>query len=628
MLSVMLPLDLQDGLRAFGLQDFRAGQREAIETLVARRRLLLVAPTGGGKSLVYQLPALLLPGTTLVISPLIALMADQVRALDARRLPATYLASTLSAEDMRQRLENMAAGAYRLVYVSPERLGSASFRSRLTQMQCPLVAVDEAHCISEWGHDFRPEYMQIGALLRSFPNAAVLACTATATPIVRDEILARLGLEPDTPQLLRGFARPNLALRVLETSGVRDREHHVDAILLESLGSCSNACGSAIVYAPTRKQVEAEATRLKRQGWRVMAYHAGMGASTRDTVSRRFTESSIDVVVATNAFGMGIDRADVRMVAHLGPPGSIEAYYQEVGRAGRDGARAYGLMLTSARDLPLRRKLLETAVDGVEPDPRIVEHKWGLFLELMRWAEGGTCRHDAILRYFGDHAEVLAGCGICDVCEHMSSRVDVDLEDVTLIVRKALSAVARIHGRLGLSAAIKLLHGGADARLVRYELVDTKTFGTLSGYSEAWIGRLLRRCVTAGWVSFSSDDKPVAALTLDGREVMYGRRPANILLPDRGDGPIRERPGPSRKPEPTTTLDDGLFEALRVFRLQRSREEQVPPFVVASDRTLRDIAATRPKTLNQLLGCHGIGPAKADKYGEGFLRVVSERGVS
>jgi ATP-dependent DNA helicase RecQ len=366
-------LDLEAGLRRLGHDRFRSGQREAIETLLRERRLLLVAPTGGGKSLVYQLPALLLPGTTLVVSPLISLMHDQVGSLEARGVRATFLAGTLEPAELRRRMAEAARGAFDLLYAAPERLVSPGVRSLLRDLDCPLVAIDEAHCISEWGHDFRPEYLTLSELVTALPGARVLACTATATPVVRDEILDRLGLDPGTTQLVRGFARPNLALRAREVRGGRERQGCVDALLAETLGGPEGPKGAAIVYAPTRRTTESEAERLGGLGWRTDAYHAGLEAGVRDAVSRRFADRDVDVVVATNAFGMGIDRADVRAVAHLAPPGSLEAYYQEVGRAGRDGEDAVGLLLVSPGDMAQRRALLER--DAESPDSELVRHR-------------------------------------------------------------------------------------------------------------------------------------------------------------------------------------------------------------------------------------------------------------
>jgi len=636
--------DLDAALARLGYAAFRPGQREAIETLFAQGRLLLVAPTGGGKSLSYQLPATILSGTTLVVSPLVALMADQVQALEARGVRATYLASTLEAPEMRRRMARMARQEFALVYVAPERLAFPGFRGLIREIDCPLVAVDEAHCISEWGHDFRPEYLTIGALLADLPRARVLACTATATPIVRDEILARLGLPPDTPQIVRGFARPNLALRAAEIVGRRERERLVDGALSEALEGPKRGRGTAIVYAPTRKQADEESERLAERGWRARSYHAGLDGRTRDIVQRDFAEGGLEVVVATNAFGMGIDRPDVRAVIHLGPPGSIEAYYQEVGRAGRDGAPALGLLLVGARDLPLRRALLERGAGDAVPDPAVVEHKWSMFLELIRWAEGGSCRHDAILRYFGDEAETLAGCGRCDVCLALEEKPETgDPERVTLIVRKALSGVARVHGRFGLQLAVKLVHGDADERLERAGLTKVQTFGNLRDQPAPWLIALLRRCVSAGWVSFEGADRPVVTLTEDGRAVMKGERPARLLLPPSSSGPKRvERVGPrrvepaaDRAPERVADREPveldaaalALFEALRRHRLAVARTEGVAPFIVASDRTLRDIAALRPRDLAELERAHGVGRHKAARYGAGLLQVVAAQAL-
>ena len=630
-------LDLDAGLHRLGYAAFRPGQREAIDTLVAQGRLLLVAPTGGGKSLIYQLPAVLLDGTTLCISPLISLMQDQVEALTARGVQATYLASTVDSGEMRRRMGMIARGDCRLVYVAPERLTFPGFKSLVAGLRCPLVAVDEAHCISEWGHDFRPEYLEIGRLIEDLPEARVLACTATATPVVRDEILARLGLPADTPQVVQGFARPNLSLRALEVDSRRERVRSVDAALAEALGGPGQGRGRSIVYAPTRRAAEEEGARLAGAGWRAHVYHAGLSPSSREEAQRAFAGGRAEIVVATNAFGMGIDRADVRAVIHLGPPGSIEAYYQEVGRAGRDGADALGLLLISSRDLPLRRALIERGTEAVSPDPAVVEHKWGLFLELIRWAEGGSCRHDAILRYFGDEAETLHGCGRCDVCRALGGVAEAqDPEAVSLVVRKALSGVARVHGRFGLQTAVALIHGDADLRLDRAGLAATPTFGNLREHPREWLTRLLRRCITAGWVSFAGADRPVVVLTEDGRAVMKGERPVRLLLPAAAPeraattGPRPTRRGAALPSAPLSAGEEldargqALFQALRAWRLSVAREASMAPFMVASDRTLRDIARLRPRTAEELSLAYGIGRQKAERYGLAVLRVVAE----
>ncbi len=624
--------EIDSALRSLGYEAFRGGQREAIETLFDDRKLLLVAPTGGGKSLTYQLPALLLPGTTVVISPLISLMQDQVSALQERDVAATFLASTLSPDELAERIQGISQGRYRLVYVAPERLSFPGFRALLTKLDCPLVAIDEAHCISEWGHDFRPEYMQIGDVLSELPKARVLACTATATPVVRDEILDRLGLPADTPQLVHGFARPNLALRVRETNGKKERNRWVEDALAECLGQPGGGRGAVIIYSPTRRMTEDEFMRLDSLGWQAAPYHAGLDPKMRESVHRRFSSGEVEVVVATNAFGMGIDRADVRGVIHLAPPGSVESYYQEVGRAGRDGEDAIGLMFLSAGDMPRRRHLIESDNAGLAPDSDIVRHKWNLFLELMRFAEGGSCRHDAILRYFGDEAETLSGCGRCDVCLRISqgSETEFSDEDAALIVRKSLAGVARIHGRFGLGAAVALLRGVKDDRLERMNLHITTTFGILEDFSEDWLTRLLRRCVTAGWVDFWGGDRPVVILTEEGMMVMKGDRPVRLLLPPqrRPGAPARRgsrRSGSTSAPAAENLSEEelALFDALRAHRLEVARQAGVPPYVVASDRTLRETAALRPLTHDELLQVHGIGPKNIEKYGDGLLAVVS-----
>ena len=624
--------DLDAALIRLGYTSFRPGQREAVETILTQRRLLLVAPTGGGKSLIYQLPATVLGGTTLVVSPLVSLMHDQVAALEARGVSATFLAATLDSDEVRRRMSGLARGEYSIAYVAPERLVFPGFRGLARDINCPLIAIDEAHCISEWGHDFRPEYLQIGDLVRDLSDARVLACTATATPIVRDEILERLGLSADTPQLVRGFARPNLALKVRDTRTAAELARTVDAVLAESLGGASGGKGTAIVYAPTRAATEEESDRLAAKGWRCAPYHAGLGGATRAKTQQRFSDGRLDLIVATNAFGMGIDRADVRAVIHLAPPGSIEAYYQEVGRAGRDGLPATGVLCTSPGDLPRRRRLLEMPVDGMPNDPARVQHKWSMFLELMRWAEGGSCRHDAILRYFGDEAETLSGCGHCDNCTALLEPED-EAEDVAIVVRKALSAVARTHARFGLQAAVKLLAGVPDPRLERSGLVATKTFGALKGKSEEWLMALLRRCVTAGWVDFTPGDRPMVLLTTQGKAVLFAKGAVRLLLPPvqvAETGRMKSGGGARRRREtPSGTMDanaSSLFEALRARRLDLARKDRVPPYVVASDRTLREMAEFRPRTIRALEGVFGIGPAKAAKYGEALLEVVRGEG--
>ena len=637
--------DVEQALRArFGLEAFRPWQREAIDAVLARDgqpgRALVVAPTGGGKSLTYQLPAAVLGGMTLVISPLVALMEDQVRSLTARGIPATYLASTLEREDRDTREQKMVRGEYKLVYVAPERLGSEVFVRILSKCEISLVAIDEAHCIAQWGHDFRPDYLRIGALLDKLQPPRVLACTATATPEVRREILERLGFGKDGKpfrEVLRGFARPNLHLAAQTVDGPKQARAALIEGLDNALGTPRMPKGGAIVYAATRKTTEQYAELLSKRGWNASAYHAGMSGDARSKVAHRFAVRKLDIVVATNAFGMGIDRADIRTVVHVQPPSSIEAYYQEVGRAGRDGDQAYGLLLCSGADISLRRRLVQMGSEGSAADPVLAARAWGLFRELLRYLDARTCRHDFVLRYFGDEQETLGGCGHCDVCLALDGASPDDAEgaaanaEATLVVRKALSAVARAQKRAGLVAVGEMLKGVDSERTRKFGFTGLSTFGLLSDRSPEWILALLRSLLAAGWIDLTVTDHPVPYLTRPGAEVMKGAAPARIMLPvepsTRAKGrSSRSRSGPSASRE-APTLDASaqpIFERLRAHRAEVAKKRGVPAYVVALDRTLVEMAQVRPRTSDQLLMLHGMGPARAEQYGAGFLRVLSE----
>lgn len=624
----------------FGLRTFHPWQREAIDALLSGpKRVLVVAPTGGGKSLCYQYPATELTGTTLVVSPLIALMEDQVRALTARGVRATFLASTLDFEELRAREAAVARGEFDLVYVAPERLGNRYTFEMVRALRPPLVAIDEAHCISQWGHDFRPEYLRLGEVLRALDPPHVLACTATATPAVRDEILKRLGLAAkDAAVVLRGFARPNLHLSCEEIDGQKARRDAAVAIVLEELGSTHEPNGGAIVYAATRKNAEAVGESLLAAGFRAGVYHAGMSPEDRASVNARFASGDLHVVAATNAFGMGIDRPDIRVVVHLQAPGSIEAYYQEVGRAGRDGAPAEGVLLASASDMGLRKRLIDMRGSGSE----LAARQWDLFLDLMRYVEAGSCRHDFILRYFGDDQETLGGCGHCDVCSALEGRDDVKPDGARsdaaaqLVVRQALSGIARARGQVGLRSVAEMLAGKSNAKSKRWGFESLSTFGLLREEGVEWAVALLRRLVTAALADLTSDEYPLLVLTARGVSVMKGEVPADVLLPPAHAGrrSSRKRVGardgasPSSKGQSAMdieALDDGsrrLFMALREERLALARERGVPPYVVCHDRTLLGLAVHRPTTDGGLSGVHGMGPARIEAYGARLIAVI------
>jgi ATP-dependent DNA helicase RecQ len=620
----------------FGLRAFRPWQWDAIVALLeGKGRVLLVAPTGGGKSLTYQLPATVLDGVTLVLSPLVALMEDQVRSLEARGIAATFLSATLDQDERRRREEAFSRGAYKLVFVAPERLASGSFLARLARAKVDLVAIDEAHCIAQWGHDFRPDYLRIGELLRMLDPPRILACTATATPLVRKEIVERLGLAEGMgfEEVLRGFARPNLHLRARTVDGPREAKELVFSELARTLGSPKNPKGAAIVYAATRKSTEKWTELLVEKGYSCATYHAGLEGETRAKVSAAFSSGRLDVVVATNAFGMGIDRPDIRAVIHAQPPQSVEAYYQEVGRAGRDGDEAHGLLLCSAADIAVRRRFAAIDSEGNAADPEVTKRAWSQFRSVLTYLDAGSCRHDFILRHFGDERETLGGCGHCDVCERLDEDADAgvsrarDAEEAAIVVRKALSGVARAKQRAGLLAIVGMLVGKDDARVQRFGFADLSTFGILRGESEAWVLAVLRSLLAAGLIDLTPTEHPVPLMTREGWAVLKSPEPVRVLLPSREDVLRKTRATSTRARDPVSgdalrPEERAVFEVLRALRAELAKERRVPAYVVARDQSLVEVAKKKPKSLAELGTIGGFGPSRLDAYGDAFLKAL------
>ena len=617
----------------FGVE-LHSWQRDAtMAVLEGDGNVLVIAPTGGGKSLTYQLPATMLDGVTLVVCPLISLMEDQVRGLEKRGIRATFLASSIDSDERSRRKAAIRRGEIDLVYVAPEGLNDGI--ASLVEGRLALVAVDEAHCVVQWGHDFRPDYLRIGTFIERERPRRVLACTATATPDTRDEIVRALGMPKErTHVFMRGFARPNLALEVVEVEGRTEARAVTEKSLGDALGTGRSKSGAGIVYAGTRRNTEALGLHLEKRGFKAKAYHAGMEAGHRTRVASAFASGEANVIVATNAFGMGIDRSDVRLVVHAQPPGSIEAYYQEVGRAGRDGAPARGVLCIAPADIGLRRRLIEMGSNGEAADPREVARAWKLFCDLLRFVDARSCRHDFILRYFGDEAESLGGCKRCDICGQAKgphrdeSAAAADL----LAVRKILAGVARSRERAGSVAVAQMLAGSASEKVRRFGLADLSTFGVLSDLGETEVLRALRACTAAGYVNLTPTDHPVPYVTPLGKRVMMCESPNEVVLgrpkPAAGER-VRARKPKRGAASASATADlsgevGERFERLRKARSELARSLDYPAYVVASNAALVALATAAPKSLEAMLAVPGWGAAKVDRYGAQMLDALRD----
>ena len=598
-------------------------QREAIDALIdGPQRVLVVAPTGGGKSLCYQQPAVDLPGVALVITPLVALMADQVAALTARGVPATYLAANLDPEENRRRIEMTLAGKVKLLYIAPERLASQQFVEEVVQrLPLSLLAIDEAHCISQWGHDFRPEYLQIGDFVERLRPPRLLACTATATPLVRREILERLHM-PDAHQVLRGFARHNLRLAVEEVSGPKMKEKRIAEEVKRVLTKPQTGAGSALVYTASRRNSENVATMLRGLGWRAEHYHAGMSGPERTRVQEKFQAGGLDVVAATNAFGMGIDRSDIRLVVHHSMPESVEAYYQEVGRAGRDREPAHGLLLIADPDIAWRFRMIanDTAVS-----PELGLRRREMLRAMVGYAETSACRHDSILAYFEDEAEELGGCSQCDNCVATAEgrlEAEPDEEASKGVVREALSAIRKLPFAVGAGAIAAYLVGSGSAQIRKYDWQSRPQYGAMRDRREDWVRRLLRRFVATGLLAVDPENQTLR-ITKRTVDVINEARPNPVRLPPSERSTLRAG---TRNPRSDASMLPGeaaiLFDLLKQWRRLRADGDGVPAYVICHDATLAGIAEARPLSGEALVQINGMGGTKVSRYGVQILAVV------
>lgn len=587
--------------RVFGFRHFRLHQQEIVAHLIEGGDAFVLMPTGGGKSLCYQIPALHREGTAIVVSPLISLMKDQVDALQANGVRAAFYNSSLNAAESRKVLAQLHSGRLDLLYVAPERLLADTFLERLNDIPIALFAIDEAHCVSQWGHDFRPEYVQLGLLRRRFPQVPLIALTATADPQTRVDIRNCLGLQ-EAREFIAGFDRPNIRYTVAEKAKPA-------AQLMAFLRSRPAEPG--IIYALSRKRVEEVAARLRAEGIAADPYHAGLADAERQRVQDAFQRDDLQIVVATVAFGMGIDKPNVRFVVHYDLPKNIESYYQETGRAGRDGLPAEALLLFGYGDIAVARGLIEKS--GNPEQKRIELHKLNA---MIGFAEALTCRRRVLLGYFGEELE--QDCGNCDIC-----LVPPERYDATIHAQKALSCVYRVGQRFGVGHVIDVLRGADNERIRRLGHDQLSTFGIGADLNQDAWSSLLRQLIHLGYLRQDMANYSVVQLTERARPLLRGEQTLVLARPRVKVTAVRK--AARRKPE-DLVVDPQLFEQLRALRKRLADKAGLPPFVIFSDATLAEMAALRPADRRALLDINGVGEAKLQRYGDAFLAVISGEG--
>ena len=599
----------------YGYGAFREGQEDVIGAILDGRDVLGVMPTGAGKSLCYQIPALAMEGCAIVISPLISLMKDQVNALTQAGVPAAFLNSSLSERQTAAALSNARGGKYKIIYVAPERLLTGRFLSLAAEMNLSMIAVDEAHCISQWGQDFRPAYLDIPEFIRRLPaRPRLCAFTATATERVRADIRRLIGLR-EPLELVTGFDRPNLYYRVLRPANKREA-------LTELLNGYRGMSG--IIYCATRRQVEEICDSLKRDGFRAAHYHAGLSDDERRRNQDAFAMDDSGVMVATNAFGMGIDKSDVRFVIHYNMPKDIESYYQEAGRAGRDGERADCVLLYSAQDMITQSFFIDHMGEESNLSPedaaKLREQARARLIAMQGYCRTDGCLRAYILRYFGE--KTAGKCDRCGNCARPAAQIDV-----TPVALNIVKCVSECGQRFGASVVAAVLAGSREERLLQYRLDRLNSYGALSQYERASISQLIDRMVEKGFLKRVGDEYPILKLGANARALVDGSmRMKDYSLPAvKGETAKKRRAARATKREAeVTTESEALFQALRKLRTKIAEEKHVPPYVVLTDAALRDMSAKRPHSREDMLLVSGVGEAKMKAYGERFLQEIAK----
>lgn len=591
--------------RIFGYDNFRSQQAEIIQHIIAGGDALVLMPTGGGKSLCYQIPALARSGVAIIVSPLIALMQDQVTALKQLGVKAAYLNSTLSAQEAFATEQSMVDGALDLLYIAPERLLSERCLNLLNQTQIALFAIDEAHCVSQWGHDFRPEYRQLSELHQRFPTVPRLALTATADAPTRSEIIERLNLS-EAKAFISGFDRPNI--RYLINQSPKQSKEQLQRFITQQ-----HPHDAGIVYCLSRRKVEEVAQWLNTKGWTALPYHAGMPTHLRQQHQERFIREEGIIIVATIAFGMGIDKPNVRFVAHLDLPKSIEAYYQETGRAGRDGLPASAWMVYGLQSVITLRKMMAESQSG-EQQKRIEQQKLEAMLGLC---ETTTCRRQSLLAYFGDYLE--QACGNCDNCLSPP-----ETWDGSVAAQKALSAIYRTGQLFGVTYLVDILLGKSNERIANFRHDQLSVFGIGKELNADQWRSVYRQLIAMGLASVDIEGHGGLRLTEASRPVLRGEQ--NLTLrKDLNLAQIKSSSTSSSKNRAAFKgEDETLWEALRSGRLKLAQEQGVPPYVVFHDAALMEMVAMRPQNLEQLARINGVGEHKLKRYGQAFLDIVSK----